>query len=73
MNEEVVKAPGLIGRLKIFVGEVKAELGKCTWPTRPELVQSTYVVIISCLIFSAFVALSDYGLSFIVKGIVNLK
>jgi len=70
---EVVSKGSIIARLKGFMGEVKAELAKCTWPTRPELIQSTHVVIISCLIFAAFVALSDYGLSFIVKGIVNLK
>jgi preprotein translocase subunit SecE len=42
-----------------FVGEVKLELSKCTWPTRPELMESTVVVIISCLLLAAFVGVSD--------------
>jgi len=37
----------LISALKTFLGEVKAELKKCTWPTRSELLGSTMVVVIS--------------------------
>ena len=42
-----------------FLGEVRVELSKCTWPTRPELMESTVVVVISCLILATFVGVSD--------------
>ncbi len=45
--------------IKTFVEEVRAELKKCSWPTRPELFESTVVVIVSVLIVSGFVGVSD--------------
>ena len=36
-----------IGGVRGFFGEVSAERKKCAWPTRPELFDSTVVVIIS--------------------------
>ncbi len=54
---------GKLGRVvsgtQEFLGEVRVELTKCTWPTRPELMESTVVVIISCLILATFVGVSD--------------
>ena len=54
-----------------FIGEVQAELKKCAWPTQPELVQSTIVVIIATLIFAAFVGVSDLILMQIMKLIIR--
>ncbi len=48
-----------IGNLKTFIGEVKAELLKCTWPTRKELFGQSVVVVISVTILGAFVAACD--------------
>jgi preprotein translocase subunit SecE len=53
----------LFNALKTFLGEVKAELKKCTWPTRQELFGSTMVVVISFLILAVFVGLSDMVLT----------
>ena len=52
----------MFGRFKAFVEEVRVELSKCVWPTREELVESTIVVIICCLILAGFVGLSDFML-----------
>jgi len=48
-----------VGNLKGFLGEVKVELLKCTWPTRKELFGQSLVVIISVIILGAFVGLCD--------------
>ena len=48
-----------IGNLKGFFEEVKAELLKCSWPTRKELFGQSMVVIISVIILGAFVGLCD--------------
>ena len=53
------KAGELISGFQVFLGDVRMELSKCSWPTRPELVESTIVVIISCLILAGFVGISD--------------
>lgn len=61
----------LIGALKTFLGEVKAELKKCTWPTRQELLGSTMVVVISVLILGIFVGLSDSTLMGILRAVLR--
>ena len=45
-----------IGGIRGFFGEVSAELKKCAWPTRPELFDSTVVVILSVALLGGFVA-----------------
>lgn len=65
------KVVELIGALKTFLGEVKAELRKCTWPTRPELLGSTMVVVISVVILGLFVGLSDSALMSILRAVLR--
>ena len=48
-----------VGGLKTFLEEVKAELLKCTWPSRKELFGSSMVVIISVIILGGFVFVCD--------------
>jgi len=48
-----------IGSLKGFIGEVKVELLKCSWPSRKELFGSSVVVIVSVIILGAFVGVCD--------------
>ena len=56
------KITDIIGGLRGFFGEVGAELKKCAWPTRPELFDSTVVVIISVGLLGGFVAVCDLAL-----------
>ncbi len=62
-------------RFFAFIGEVKVELGKCTWPWDPnqtglkkyrELIESTAVVIVSTILLAAFVTTSDLVLAHVV-------
>lgn len=48
-----------IAKLSGFVGEVRVEMVKSTWPTRSELVESTIVVVFTVAMLSLFVGLSD--------------
>jgi preprotein translocase subunit SecE len=57
----------LIERLKIFFKEVRLEMSKVTWPTRAELKDSTIVVIVSCLVISAFIGTVDWILYSLVR------
>ncbi len=56
------------GHLKNFMGEVHAELRKCSWPTRDELMESTVVVIISVVLLGVYVGLSDL----VSSGVLNV-
>jgi preprotein translocase SecE subunit len=49
----------IIEAVKIFIGEVVTETKKSTWPERQELLESTVVVIVSFLLLSAYVGVSD--------------
>jgi len=46
-------------RIREFLNEVIAELKKSAWPTRKELMDSTFVVIVTVLVLGIFVALAD--------------
>ena len=53
----------MIGNIRKFVSEVRAEMQKVTWSTREELVGSTRVVLMTMLILSTFIGVSDFILS----------
>lgn len=48
-----------LAAFKGFLGEVKAEMLKCNWPTRGELREQTIVVIISVLLLAFVIWFSD--------------
>ena len=61
----------LYGSVKAFLGEVKTELKKCTWPTRQELMGSTMVVVVSVIVLGLFIGLSDTMLVSILRSILR--
>ncbi|MFA5353893.1 MAG: preprotein translocase subunit SecE [Thermodesulfovibrionales bacterium] len=61
----------MIEKVKVFFGEVKAETKKVTYPDREELIGSTWVVITTVVIISAFLGLVDMGLARAVKVLVG--
>ena len=60
-----------IGGLKAFTHEVKIELSKCNWPSRQELMGSTMVVIVSCILLAAYVGVCDVVLMNLLKLIAR--
>ena len=61
----------LFDALKTFLGEVKTELKKCTWPTRQELLGSTMIVVVSVIILGVFVGLSDTALMAFLRAVLR--
>ena len=53
----------MIGKIRKFIAEVVAELKKVSWSTRRDLIDSTWVVIISSAILGVFIGASDFVLS----------
>jgi preprotein translocase subunit SecE len=53
------KPMSLVQQLREFVKEVRAEMGKVSWPTRNELRDSTIVVIVTVLIVAVYVGVID--------------
>ncbi|HEB75259.1 MAG TPA: preprotein translocase subunit SecE [Nitrospirae bacterium] len=57
--------------IKNFLREVKLETKKVLFPTKDELIGSTWVVIISTIIVAVFLGLVDFVLSKFVKFILR--
>jgi preprotein translocase subunit SecE len=63
-----------------FIGEVKVELDKCSWPWDPnqigfkkykELIESTVVVVISVVLLAGYVTSWDFLLAHVVGGLTG--
>ena len=57
------------GRLTRFSQEVIAELKKVSWPTRPQLIQATMVVIVAVAIIAVFLGLADQASRWVVDRV----
>ncbi len=57
----------MIEKTKEFFREVKIEMKKVVYPSREELVGSTWVVIFTAVVISVFLGIVDLGLSKLVK------
>jgi preprotein translocase subunit SecE len=67
----VSKLAAVLSGTRNFFTEVQVELKKCTWPTRPELFESTIVVIVAVLILAAVVGLSDLVLNMVLRVMIR--
>ena len=57
----------MLEKIKEFFKEVKIELKKVVFPSREEILGSTWVVIFTVMIVSIFLGLVDLGLSRLVR------
>jgi preprotein translocase subunit SecE len=60
-----------VSGIRTFFAEVAAEVHKCTWPERQELLESTVVVIVSVVMMSVFVGVSDKLLMMLLKMLIR--
>ncbi len=54
-------------KIKEFLHGTVGELNKCTWPTKPELFESTILVIVSIAALATFVFGVDQIAVFLIK------
>ncbi len=59
MKEKIIK----------FFEDVVKEMKKVTWPTKAELVESTKIVIVACIILAGFTYGIDMLISLVLSGI----
>ena len=62
----------LVARTKTFVGEVRDEMRKVTWPDRPQVVNSTWVILVFVLIVSGIIFLMDWSVRGIIDIVINV-
>jgi preprotein translocase subunit SecE len=56
-------------KIKKFFEDIVKEMKKVTWPTKAELVESTKIVIVVCLILAGFTYVIDMLINQVIKGI----
>ena len=52
-----------------FFQDVVKEMRKVTWPTKAELLESTKIVVVVCIVLAAFAYVIDMLISQVFKGI----
>lgn len=57
----------MFAAIKGFANEVVKEMKKVSWPSREQLKESSYVVVITTLIFTAFTFLVDQVMTKVVS------
>lgn len=58
-------------RIKKFLREVKAELKKVSWPTKPELISNTGIVFVAVAVVCALIWAIDGVFSAVLKFIIK--
>ena len=61
-----------IERGLVFLGDVKSELRKVTWPNRKEVVGTTMVVLVTVFFFGVFLSVVDVLVTFARNGIFGV-
>ena len=56
------------GKIRRFVSDTVAELGRCTWPTRQQLLESTGLVVVAIMILALFV----FGVDEVARVVIRL-
>jgi preprotein translocase subunit SecE len=60
----------MIDNVREFLGDVRTELKKVSFPTRAETIGSTTVVIVFCVLMSLYLSMIDSFLSWLVGKII---
>ena len=71
LKESPEQVGGWFGRARRFLADVRAELGRVTWPTRREVWATTVVVILVSLLFGIYLYAVDLILSALVAWVLR--
>jgi preprotein translocase subunit SecE len=61
----------VIDKTKLFLEDVKAEMGKVTWPTRKETIATAWVVITIIVLISLYLGACDMILAKLIRIILR--
>jgi preprotein translocase subunit SecE len=63
---------GAIENIRTFLGEVRSETKKVTWPKRAELRESTTVVVVAVFLMTALISVVDLGLNKVLGFVMSI-
>jgi len=62
----------VIQAFRDYVRDVRVEMNKVSWPSRRELRDSTFVVIVMVFVISIFIGIVDRALSFAFEALIRM-
>jgi len=66
-----VNKVSFFAKVKKFLLEVREEMGRVTWPTRDDIINSTMVVLFAVLVFAVFLGVVDFVLTWAHKILLS--
>ena len=63
------KITGSLADMKEFLHDTRVEMKQVTWPTREDVVSTTWVVVVTVAFFGVFLWLVDLGVQRVVQAI----
>lgn len=67
---EAATSGNWLSRLQVFLGDVKSEAKKVTWPSRDEVRDATIAVVIASALLAVFIFGVDQIMNFLIKAIL---
>jgi preprotein translocase subunit SecE len=58
-------------RFREYVGEVRAEMRKVTWPGKQEIYSTTVMVILTTFLFAGYFAICDSAFQVLVRRVLD--
>jgi preprotein translocase subunit SecE len=71
MAEEIGNSKNLLDRARTYIGEVRSEMRRVTWPNKQEIYGITVMVILTTFIFGAYFYATDRFFSYVVGRILK--
>ena len=69
----VVREPNFVQRSQDFLAAVRVEMRKVTWPTKPELIKATRMIVILSVFLGLTIGLLDWALQkILVDGVARI-
>jgi preprotein translocase subunit SecE len=73
VQQAPVQEPGKLAQVREFFDAVVAEMKKVTWPSKPELIKATRMIVLVSLVLGVVIGLLDWMLQKIpVDGVAAL-
>lgn len=73
VQQAPVQGPGKLAQVREFMDAVVAEMKKVTWPSRPELIKATRMIVVVSLLLGVAIGLLDWVLQkILVDGVAAL-
>ena len=61
----------MIAKIQQFTSEVVAEAKKVSWPSRKEVIDATWIVLLTAIALGLLIGLTDFILSNILRWIIK--